>query len=332
MKGRNSQFARIHKILTLLEQNSYGLAATDIYNKLVDRGFDVNKRTVYRDLDALKQAGFPLEEKGKTDDQGTRWVMSKDAKINHYLTLSSQELWSLYLAKMVLAPLEDTPLYDNLMATFDKIEDTLGGSAKRYLEELNSELHFDSEAKWGIGLDSEIIETVRAGCAEGQLLKVTYKSANAGTTRERVLGPAFLYYKEGSLYLVAEDMESNTHKTFSVTRIKAATLMEDVYDKPPVTPDEYFANSFGVFRGGDVENISLSFSPKIASYISERKWHSSQESSSDSDGALTLKLRVSITPELVRWILGFGTDVKVESPASLIQKLRDEVESMGKLY
>lgn len=64
------------------------------------------------------------------------------------------------------------------------------------------------------------------------------------------LGPAFIYYREGPLYFVAEDMETNTHKTFSVSRLESAELLDEKYSAPPVDAKEYFSDAFGVFKGG----------------------------------------------------------------------------------
>ena len=42
--------------------------------------FEVTKRTVYRDLEALKAAGFPLDEKGKDTENGTAGLWRKQLR------------------------------------------------------------------------------------------------------------------------------------------------------------------------------------------------------------------------------------------------------------
>src|SRR5580692_3546813 len=115
MQGRNAQVARIYRILNLLEGSPHGLSACEIRERLTERDVEVSKRTVYRDLEALSDAGFPLfpldSVDGQSDQHATRWVLERSAKINQYLALSAQELFALYLARGMLVPLKNTPLH-----------------------------------------------------------------------------------------------------------------------------------------------------------------------------------------------------------------------------
>jgi predicted DNA-binding transcriptional regulator YafY len=81
MQGRNAQVARIYKILVLLEGAPQGLTALELRERLLDRGSDVSKRTVYRDLEALADAGFPLSEGAENENgEATRWVLHRSLK------------------------------------------------------------------------------------------------------------------------------------------------------------------------------------------------------------------------------------------------------------
>jgi predicted DNA-binding transcriptional regulator YafY len=52
---RGSQLARQWKVLRLIESRRRGVTAFEIASRL-----DVGLRTVYRDLDAVQAAGFPI--------------------------------------------------------------------------------------------------------------------------------------------------------------------------------------------------------------------------------------------------------------------------------
>ena len=60
MDNRNMQVARIFQVLAILQSSRNGKSVTEIEAALIDRGFEVQKRTVYRDIDALETAGFPI--------------------------------------------------------------------------------------------------------------------------------------------------------------------------------------------------------------------------------------------------------------------------------
>jgi predicted DNA-binding transcriptional regulator YafY len=326
MKGRNSQVSRIYRILSLLEVTPLGLTVVDLVSKLRDRGFDVGKRTVYRDLDALRVAGFPIAERGKSDDQGTLWALERNTKVNHHLILDSKELLGLYLAKSVLAPLKETPFYQDLVTTFQKIEDMLGSKSQGFLKELASELHFEPNPQWGLGIAPEVVDTIRAACMEKQMLTMVYASVNSGTTSQRTVGPHFLYFAKGSLYFVAEDMKDNVVKVFSVPRIASASLLDEEYTGEATDPKSLFASAFGVFKGGDVKHVKIIFAPPVATFIAERQWHASQSVVKLDQGLVQLEMDVAISPEVVQWVLGFGSAACVLEPVELIERIQREAQ------
>ena len=332
MSGRNSQVSRIYQVLTLLETSHYGLTMNDLREKVREAGYEVSVRSLYRDLEALQSFGLPLTETANTTSQGTRWKLDHHTKIGQYLALSGRELMALYLAKHLLAPLKDTPFYQDLAVVFGRIEAHLGEKGREMWGELEGELKVEPGPRWGLGLNPEIIDTVRAACAERHILEVTYASATSGTERQRRLGPHILYFAKGSLYLLAEDLEEAKVKVFALPRMKAATMLDDGYNAEAVDPDSYFAGSFGIFHGHTTVPVSIEFKPPVSMFVQERQWHRSQRVVNRTNNRIELNLEVALTPELVQWVLGFGAFARVIGPPELIEQVQQQAREVLDSY
>lgn len=330
-KGRHTQVSRLFTVLRMLEGAPHGLTVHEIFTRLINDQFEVTKRSVYRDLDALCASGFPLTEEG-TDDRTKRWKVNRTLKVGKNILLQPRELIALYLSKNALAPLQETPFYEDLERAFKQIENVIGSRGVEFLKELEDSIQFEPGPRFGLGTNSEVIDTIRACCDEGHVLIATYNSINSGSKRSRKLGPHFIYFAQGSIYLVAEDLEVNQVKIFSIPRMSDAKMSQEQYRGSKVDAETFFENTLGVFVGKDPVNIVLHFNKVLAPFVRERRWHSSQETIPNSDGNLTMKLSVAITPELVQWVLGFGTNVRVVEPKSLRSEITKAASLLLKMY
>lgn len=332
---RNSQVSRIYRILTLLESSRQGLTVKAIHEKIRDHD-EVTDRTVRRDLEALEAAGFPLERETNPKDEGLGdlYSIKNSVRVAKHLTLSSRELFALYLTRGVLTPLKDTAVFGDLEKVFNKIEGLLTIQAREHLSELMDEIKFEPGPKWGLGIDPDLLETILAACSNQQVVELLYQSALKGERRRRKLGPHFLYFAKGTVYMVAEDLEQrgSEPKIFSLARSSDAVMTDEAYDKAQLDPEQYFKGSFGVYKANGVEQIELHFKPQASSYVVERAWHPSQRLVRNSDGSVTLHLEVGTTPDLVQFILGFGDGVEVKKPEALKSSVAAAARRVAELY
>ena len=104
----------------------------------------------------------------------------------------------------------------------------------------------------------------------------------------------------------------------------------EVTEVPFQRPDDFdlekhLAGSFGVYHGtGDV-SVEVRFTPAVARYVEEARWHESQDWRGSADGSLVAKFRLSDTTEIKRWIMSFGKHAQVIEPAELCNELATEL-------
>lgn len=330
---RNGQVSRVYRILTLLESARNGITVKDLHERIQDHE-EVTERTVRRDIDALEQAGFPVVRKENPEDPqtGERLSILASLKVAKHLSLAPRELFALYLSRGMLTPLKDTAIFQDLEKVFTKIDGLIPENARQHLEELSQEMKFEPGPRWGLGIDPDLLETVLAACANQQILEFVYQSALKGERTQRRVGPHFLYFAKGTVYLVAEDFKDHQLKVFSLARTADASMADEEYSKEQVSPEDFFKGSFGVFRAATTASIELRFKMESSAYVAERRWHASQRVVKHSDGSLSLFLEVGVTPDLVQFVLGFGDAVEVRTPDELKRKVVAAAKRIAAIY
>jgi predicted DNA-binding transcriptional regulator YafY len=116
---------------------------------------------------------------------------------------------------------------------------------------------------------------------------------------------------------------------FAVERIRTIALTDHPYQMPlGFKVDEYVQDALGVMRSGRRIEVDLLFSKKAAAWVKDKSWHPSQESQLLKDGRLKMILKVSDNDELMGWILSFGSQVRVNKPDVLRQRVREEAKKI----
>ena len=113
-----SQAARLHDVIRMLEVR-YGATVDELAEEC-----GVTRRTVYRDLDAIRDAGYPLVSEPEEGGQTVYRFITGFKKIPP-ITFSLEELMTLYLCRGQLGFLQGTPFQDDLDAIFNRIHSSL---------------------------------------------------------------------------------------------------------------------------------------------------------------------------------------------------------------
>ena len=165
-------------------------------------------------------------------------------------------------------------------------------------------------------------------------LDILYFTASTGERHRRRIEPYHLYNARGSWQVIAFDHRRRDFRSFLVSRIEEWTLRERerfVRD-PAFSPDAYLATGFWAERGDTPRDIAIRFAPRAAHYLRGRQWHPSQRIEEHPDGALTLHLRSGALGEIGRWILSYGEQAEVLTPAALREQLAATAAALARLY
>jgi predicted DNA-binding transcriptional regulator YafY len=86
-------------------------------------------------------------------------------------------------------------------------------------------------------------------------------------------------------------------------------------------PDDLLAHSIGIYGGEEPQRLHLRLGPRAARWFGERRFHATQQFTSQPDGTAELTMEVAINPELERLILSWGSQIEVLAPAALRESI-----------
>ena len=319
--ARGDQLARQWKIIQSLISSRHGKSASDLAEAL-----HCHRRTVYRDLEALQAAGFPVY----TDRIGGKnlWALLDTAKNSIPIPFSLPELMALYFSRGMMKVLRDTVFFDSLESLFDKIKATLPPEYIDYLGNIEDSLEVRAKPYKQYGKLREVIEKVSEAAVNKKHIEIAYYTMSRKSQTRRKIAPYKIWFFDGTFYLIANCGLREDIRIFALDRIKDLAITDESFTTPEdFSIDEFMRSSFGVFHGEPI-HVRIWFAPEIAEYIGEKIWHDSQRLESQSDGSVIFEAEVAGIEEIKYWVLKWGAKARVLAPDSLRDETHREVEAM----
>lgn len=313
MAKKYSQVARLHDLIRILEAR-YGATVEELVEEC-----RVTRRTIYRDLQAILEAGYPLVNERQADGQVVYRFMSGFSKIPP-ITFSLEELMTLYLCRGQLDFLQGTPFQEDLEAIFARIRSNLPPRSVAHLERIAEAsaprfLGFKDYSK-----QHKLLTELRQGLLKQQRCQLHYRPAKRRRTRYLVDPYTLLFFKN-ALYLGGYAHNRKALRLFAVERIDSLELLDERFE----VPEDYRAaaltgSAFGLIDDGEAVQVELLFDREVAHLIRERVWHPDQRLEKGRDGSLLLRFTATGDKEILSWLYSFLPHVRVLAPASLRDK------------
>jgi len=323
--ARGDQLGRQWKLIQALSAYRTGKSAAELAQEL-----GCHPRTVYRDLEALQVAGFPLY----TDrvDGRSLWSFVDTVKHQIPIPLSLTELMALYFSRDMLKVLKNTIFYDSLETLFQKIKATLPPEYINYLSGIEKSLKVGLSSYKEYGEFTEALNSINKAVLNGKYIDMIYFTMSRKQETHRKVAPYKIWFFDGTFYLIGHCLLRNSVRLFAIDRIKSLCLTDESFQIPEdFNTEDFMRSSFGTFVG-NLTTIKIHFETDIAGYIQERTWHESQEIEPQEDGSIIFKVTVAGTDEIKFWVLNWGAKATVLEPDSLRDEIKSEAEEMTKKY
>jgi predicted DNA-binding transcriptional regulator YafY len=309
MYATHNQPMRSQRLLSclLLLQGTRRRSARELAQAL-----EVSIRTIYRDVDALSQAGVPIHmERGS----GGGVVLANDYQ-RTLSQFSADELRVLFAARA--DPLADLGLAARPQA-LEKLAGALPVAQRRVIRDSRERLLLDQN-RWYRGTQpKELLARLNRAVAADRCLKLTYRDREGNHT-ERDAEPLGLVAKAGVWYLVAR-VASGEYRTFRAERIVAADEIGTVFQRPAgFDLDAYWQQTIATVQERPSEDflavvrVRTNKLERVAVY-----WHT--EVIEDGPEWTTLRARFANREMAAIALLALGADVDLLEPKELVERI-----------
>ena len=240
--------------------------------------------------------------------------------------LTEAELVSVFVAQKALEAYKGTAFEQPLRTAFQKLQAATGSAnISVSWEDLDSAISFRQFAAYlpNATVFSELAKAIQ----NREVVEFGYKKLDAKAFEKRTVEPWHLACVSGQWYLLGYDRNRKARRIFVLARMQKVSRTSQNLSNPRPGEGEIqrlFRNSFQIWQSenAELDQIVLRFSGQAAQLVRERNWHASQQIQELAGGNLELSLTLNSLEEIIPWILSWGKDCEVVSPARLQRKVR----------
>ena len=211
--------SRLVNVLLLLQTRSRMTAAE------LSAELEVSVRTIYRDVEALAEAGVPIyAERGPHG--GVRLV---DGYRTRLTGLTAEEAEAVFLSG-VPGPAAALGLGTVVAAARLKVMAALPPELRARAGRVAERFHLDAPGWFQPAEELAHLETLAGAVWDSHRLRIRYRRGERGGVVDRDIDPIGLVLKGGIWYLVAR--AGTSFRTYRVSRVEAVEVLEERFDRP----------------------------------------------------------------------------------------------------
>lgn len=332
MSEAKDTLLRLFTLLRLIPEHPRYTTAPTLQEKLHDRGFSVNLRTVQRDLNRLST---PFSLISSEHSGRSRWSHAKDAPLD-LRDMEPASALALYLAESHLRNLLPKSVLDLLSPQFKR--------ARNYLNDLeqNDLAHWarrvraipNGKTLLPAQIDSAIWQAVSSALLERRQLRIHYLSRSKAEHKQLLLNPSGLVSRHAIGYLIGSVAGYDDLRQFALHRIeKAESLDAPAQERSDFEIDNYIRRDLNTDAPIEQVELVADISPQIAWLLSETPL-SSKQTLEQLPGVdwQRLSAQVPDDQETLWWVFGLGENIRVHKPESWTRNIKERARKLEMLY
>lgn len=336
MSAPRDTLLRHLSLLQLIPRHPGKISTTTLVEKLADRGFKVEPRTVQRDLKDKLSVLFPILS--DETEMPYRWSFEPDAQI-HLPHLDTPAALALYLAETQLRSLLPQSVADQLNPLFSTAQKHLDNLQHNNLANWTKSVRTlpNGKALIPAQIDDSVWRTVTEALLHKQQLNIQYRSRKQGEIKHYLLHPVGLVSRYSISYLVAMVDGYDNFRQFALHRILTSeALAQEARPAPHFNIDDYInQGEFGLRGEDDVQTVTLiaDISPQTTFILNETPLSEQQTITSiDNSEWQRLEATVPNNQETLWWIYGMNHNIRVHQPLHWREAIKQTLQQQADFY
>ncbi len=312
------------RLLNAIDEGSHSFEA--LKDRIAENGRRPSTRSLRRYLAVLSESGFPWY----FDRIANAYRFSSGYSLKR-LDLSNGELFGLVALRSLGASIGGT-----IGASIDEVTEKLVGTAGR-----SAQARVDAPPSVAFRLSE--IQLDRAGERAFALLSSAERSSRSvafsyldkdGNPSARTVDPYGFIIHAGRIYCIGYDHGRKDKRTFAIDSVSDAVVLAKTFVRPAdFNIDQYAGGSIsGVLHTGPVSDVRVQFASRVAKAAVAARVVTDRRVDRGEDGSVEITYRVADVDELVRWVLGWGAQAEILSPASARARIAELAADIAAKY
>jgi predicted DNA-binding transcriptional regulator YafY len=273
-------------------------------------------RTVYRDIDALCQAGVPVAAMA---GEGYRLVPGYHLPP---ISFTVDEAVQLLLGADMAFGLGTEDQREAARAAAAKVEAALRPETRAEVERLRERIRV---SRWQYRGQSPWLSLLHQGVAQDRVVWLRYHSFGSDEVTERKVEPYTLVFYGGDWHLVGYCRLRESVRDFRADRIRDAEVLDESFQRPV----GFSADDDGRPQPGQeirvwIEASSVPWARETPPFGFQRE--------EQAEGGVVFVIECWELRRLLPWLLGWGASARVLSPPDVIERMRREAEALVEAY
>lgn len=327
MAVANNKLKMLYVLKALMEKSDENnvMSASDLESILNEYGFSSDRKTIYSDIETLKEYGIDIEKVVGGTKAGY-YVASRDFELPELKLLVDAVQSSKFIT---------TKKSNELIKKIEKLTNETNAKL------LQREVYIYNRLKTGNEKIYYSVDAIHGAILNNHQIEFKYNEWNLNKElvpkkkgEKYLVSPWALTWDDENYYLIAYEESSDKIKHYRVDKMTGTTesakarLGKDRFEDFDLAA--FSKKTFGMYGGEDAK-ISLKCDKSLIGVIIDRFGKDTIIVPEDEDSFI-VNVLVSVSPQFFGWITGLGSGITITGPEAIRLEYRDFLKNIMKKY